>query len=126
MEQNPFAAPTDADRSKLTSPPKTDHFARVGVEVVKWEKMRLIYNFILVVVTIGCVFARLDWLDRPLQLMATLAFGAVAANLFYGAGTILGAYLAWIGYENRHFRWFVFICGSTLASALAIMTVVST
>ncbi len=125
MKQNPFASPPEmigASGPDEAGQAKARE-ARVGEEVIQWEKLRWIYNGILVMVTLMCLVARTDWFDAPLQLAVTLGFGGIAANICYGVGTILGAYLAWIGFNNRHFRLVVFVLGTSFASLLTALTI---
>ena len=125
MNQNPFASPPDTTGA---AGPDEEGLAkarvvRVGEEVIQWEKLRWVYNGILVLVTLMCLLARADWFTAPLALAATLGFGAVAANICYSVGTILGAYLAWIGFNNRHARLIVFGLGTSFASLLTALTI---
>ena len=125
MNQNPFASPPET--IGVDRPEEGVHaearVVRVGEEVIHWEKLRWIYNGLLAIVTLMCLVARIDWFAAPLSLASALVFGSIGANICYSVGTILGAYLAWVGYNNRHFRLIVFVLGSCFASLLTALTI---
>ena len=125
MNQNPFASPPESIGTDILEEgvQAEARVVRVGEEVIQWEKLRWVYNGLLVMVTLMCLAARIDWFSAPLSLASALVFGSIGANVCYSVGTILGAYLAWIGFNNRHFRLIVFVLGTSFASLLTALTI---
>jgi hypothetical protein len=85
-----------------------------------WEKLRLVYNAVLV------VFVLL--IPRPffdvLESLIFLAEGAFIANLCYCAGPVAEGYLALLGADRSRVRLVLFVLGTLLACALAAVAVV--
>ena len=75
---------------------------------LKWEKLRLPYNLILV----AFVFLLAPVLIRPtLTGMITLIGGCVGANILFLAGPAVEAYTCWIGFRQRFITPILFVAG---------------
>lgn len=87
-----------------------------------WEKLRIAYNAVLVVVTLLALAAtqQVDlWgLGVPLR-------GAIVANLLYFAGPAMETYVRWLGYDRTWPRWLLFLGGTALASLLAVSAIMA-
>jgi hypothetical protein len=87
-----------------------------------WEPRRLIYNFILVVVTAVCVVA--TWPHfRPALTLATLlplSVLALIANAFYCAAYFLDLPMqsSALGASRNRFRWGLWLLGTLFAMVL--------
>src|SRR4051812_17084832 len=85
-----------------------------------WEKLRVLYNAILVVESVGLganqlgvpAFARL------------LLGGAIVANLCFCAGIVAEGYLSLLGVPRRGARPVLFVLGTSLAMLLTAVSVV--
>ncbi|HUE74856.1 MAG TPA: hypothetical protein VMP01_28575 [Pirellulaceae bacterium] len=113
-------------------PPIEENPAVLSISAVKttaqevflaWEKLRLAYNIVLVLVTLGGLGIVGTEFVNWRQLAVTLAIDAIVANLCFCAGPCLEGYLAWIGAERRITRTIVFVLGTILASLLALVEV---
>ena len=79
-----------------------------------WEKLRLLYNGLFIVV----VLIRLEF-----NLLAIPFFvePAIYANLCFCAGPVAEGYLCWLGLPHQPCRWVVFWAGFFFTLALAIV-----
>ena len=68
--------------------------------LIRWERMRILYNLILIAIVVlpvgGGPMELPELADLPI-----LAVGAVLANLCYLAGPAAESYLAWLGLKSR-------------------------
>ena len=122
MNLNPYQTPV-ADLSPDVS--GSERFADVGRVVVSWEKLRFIYNGVLVLFTLLVVaFTWQIQMSRPLQVGARILAGAVIANVCFCAGPIVNGYLAWFGFYRRELTLVSFVCGTLFSMGLVIAVVV--
>lgn len=88
-----------------------------------WERGRIIYNAILLVVVFLWVVLSWPHFQPSLTLGSLLAMTALAvfANLCYSAAYLaeIGMRLAFPGVALRRFRWIIFVLGTLLAILLA-------
>lgn len=88
-----------------------------------WEKMRIAYNAILMMVVITMFTTR--WPESGSALSADLILAlfllAVAANVFYCAAYIVDVSAQYSGFRDtwRRHRWILFGVGATFASIIA-------
>jgi hypothetical protein len=82
---------------------------------IVWEKLRILYNAVLVLITLGVGFPHL----ADSRFWAQSVAGAVAANICYCLGPCLEGYLSLLGWPRAGARWFVFMVGTLLAAFLA-------
>lgn len=120
---DPYHAPTSIENTPDEQPRSLDELARRTF--FAWEKLRLIYVPILVVVTLAATspggFRQLT----EIEFWVTSAVGAVFANLAFFAGPIVETYVLWLGYRQRMLRPLLFVAGTVFASMLAVITVVA-
>jgi hypothetical protein len=103
------------------APERADTGATFSVKAIfrAWERLRLVYNAVLVLVVLLFLSEKREvepafWLFLVCQ--------AVAANLCFFAGPLAEWYLGWLGYRSRATRWVLFGAGLVLAVALAVVT----
>lgn len=91
----------------------------------RWERWRIAYNLVLVLLVGFLAFAGggtdSDWRRFAVQCI----LGAILANLCYFAGPITEACFQWLGFRHRALMPLLFIAGLVLASGLALMVVTS-
>ncbi len=90
---------------------------------LKWERLRLVYNAVLVVTVVvawarwgchhGCVHAGV-----PVFLIAR----AIMANVCFTAGPAVEAYASWLGCRARWLRPALFILGTLFAILLVVLS----
>jgi hypothetical protein len=104
----------------------TDHLPNIRVKeptfmevFFAWEKLRLIYNALLIIVVLAML---LQAGSSPLTAVF-FALHALAANLFFCAGPVGEGYLCWIGVSRQSSRWIVFCFGCVVAIALTVDSV---
>lgn len=86
---------------------------------VAWEKLRIPYNAILILITLGIGFSHVG----DVQFWLISGTGAVIANICYCLGPCLEGYLSLLGWPRSDARLFVFLAGTFLAAFLAVMVV---
>lgn len=96
------------------------HFA-----VKKWEKLRLLYNALLVPWTLLAIVAwRPNGFGEP-HFMADVIAGGLIANVSFCLGPVFEMYLVQLGANVRGVRTWLFAIGTAftaLAAVIAIMT----
>jgi hypothetical protein len=85
-----------------------------------WEKLRLLYNFVLTVRTLLLGASRLG--DR--RFWVTLLAGAAVANLCFCTGPCFEGYLNLLGLRRRETRGLLFALGLMLAMLLTAALVI--
>lgn len=98
---------------------------------VAWEKLRLLFNAILVVVSVLALVPRVLLFGQAFPLgpvsligyLALLPFGAVAANLAYCVGPTVEGYLVMLRIGRGFARAIVFTLGVIAGSMLAFVSV---
>lgn len=113
---NPYAAPAEAEIAYAPFPP-----GESAKEVfLAWERLRVIYNLILVGVSLLVGMARLT----ELSFWYFLIEGAVGANLCFCVGPVVEGYLTLIGINRDGSRMLLFVLG-TIASCLVAAAAIS-
>jgi hypothetical protein len=95
-----------------------------------WEKLRLLYIGILVLVTMAGyevtpMFVETGHSDavvearRSMVFLVALPFLAIAANLLYLFGPLLEVYLYFLERNHPFWRWLIFLLGMGLSALLA-------
>lgn len=105
---NPYQAPVQD--SPL--PVATSSFSIKAV-FIKWEKLRLVYNGLLIAETLLILLAT-GLIRFPLILFACV-FGAVVANGCYLLGPIIDSYAHWLGYRGNMLAGALFTTGMIVA-----------
>ena len=121
---NPYRAPattTSETEGSVCLDSRRERMQEIGEEFALWEKLRLVYNGILVVMSLICVIVRPAWLSRPFMLLGNLVGGAIGANVCYTVGVLASCYLAWMGFRNRTLTLVLFGLGTILAVVFATM-----
>lgn len=86
---------------------------------VAWERLRLVYNAVLIAVTLVLGARHLG--DERFQIR--LVEGAILANALFCAGIVAEGYLALLGFARRPCRITLFALGTLLAAGLAALSV---
>jgi hypothetical protein len=88
--------------------------------LIRWERLRIPYNLILIAIVIvpvgGGPVELPELADLPI-----LAVGAVLANLCYLAGPAAESYLAWLGLKSRWVTLALFAGGVLISFPLVYM-----
>ena len=123
--ENPYSAPiSDPLKSAAVEPAVvSDSIWPVAKRTfLAWEKLRLVYNGILIFMSVAYALAWSSLFTIEFWLVAI--FGAIVCNVCFMLGPILETYIAWLGFRTRELR-LVFLTLGTLATAgvaLAILT----
>jgi len=104
----PPLPPYDADVLEIDEAPTASEV------FFAWERLRLVYNAILVAVVL---FRRLGGEDLQVQFLVE---NALFANLCFCVGPVAEGYLVCIGLRRKAMRWLLFLGGSVLAAVGAI------
>jgi len=88
--------------------------------LIRWERLRILYNLVLTAVVILPVGGDPLTLPEPADL-PILAVGAVLANLCYLAGPAAESYLAWLGLRSRWVTLALFAGGVLISFPLVYM-----
>ena len=90
----------------------------------KWERLRVVYNLILLATTLGLMFMD-DLVGRvidPLFFLYLLT-RCVAANVLFMAGPGVESYASWLGLRHRATRPVLFALGVLLSLPLTIVSI---
>jgi hypothetical protein len=88
----------------------------------RWEKLRLLYNAVLIPWSVLNIMAFRPGGGDP-GLWEDVILGGLAANVCFCLGPVLETYLAWLGANPRAARGWLFALGTAftaLAAAVAI------
>jgi hypothetical protein len=85
-----------------------------------WEKLRIVYNVILSLVVLSCMF-RFSRSEVP--SLPYLTYCMLMANVCFCLGPVVEGYLAMLGTQRRIVRIAVFSVGTLFASLLASMVI---
>lgn len=117
---NPYSTPI-SQPSNLSS-----HQSEFKHVVVAWEKMRLLYNVILLLVGIIALFILINYYREStnMVLLQSLAF-ALAANLCFFAGPVCELYLRAFRHVSnaQSLRWILFTVGTLASLAPAVVMI---
>jgi hypothetical protein len=115
QDDNPYTAPSAALVASTT-----DHEASEFRLFLRWEKLRLLYNGILLTVTLLALVASpipRIWTAYPLISLVVLC---LAANVCYCLGPVINGYAYWFGLRNRLVTIFLFSAGTLFSVVLAL------
>ncbi len=84
-----------------------------------WEKLRIGYLAILILITLVPSLLAPRELWYSVRFWIRLAEGAVLANICYFAGPIIETYWTWLGFRGSWLRIVLFIVGTLFACLLA-------
>lgn len=113
MSLNPYAAPQLAEPDESDSLP-----AQALAPFLAWERLRIWYNTVLVVVVVLSVlpYPALWFSDR---LNFYCIEGAILANICFCVGLVTESYLRLVGWWHDYHRWALFVLGTLLTAFLA-------
>lgn len=90
---------------------------------LRWERLRVGYNLILLLVTLGCLFARWPEARAPWYGWFVICLiGAVMANLCFFAAPATETYLHWLGVRSRAVTTALFLLGVLVSIPLVFAT----
>ena len=119
---DPYQSPQTAT---AVESPETDPAApwpAVRRVFLAWEKLRLLYNAILVPWTLAGLVV--SWPPSGVVVAEVLVCG-ILANVLYLAAPTVESYVAWLGFESPLIRWGLFIAGTLFTMLLAAAYVFS-
>src|SRR5687768_12421764 len=92
---NPYQSPRGTEHHAETAP-EIDHSSASDV-FFAWERLRIWYNTVLLLVTL--IFLPAFWADwvEPRQVPAKLVGSALIANICFCIGPCAEGYLTWLG-----------------------------
>ncbi len=89
----------------------------------KWEKLRLLYNAILIPFVVGATLIfHTRWLGDS-SFWEDVIIGGIGSNVCFCLGPVLELYLVWLGANARTARGWLFALG-TAFTALAAFAVI--
>lgn len=117
---NPYATPVTALADHSPGLVDKSRYAAVGEVVVMWEKLRFLYNAIMIPFAI-LVFAMMFLTTRAVMQspLGILPIGGIFANLCFCAAPLVDGYLTWFGFRHRYITAFLFVCGTVSTMLLA-------
>ena len=123
MTENPYSTPSIDARSgiadsldaSMTSPSLS---AIAKPTFLAWERLRLIFIAVLGLLTLLLAGPNL----LKFRTLVLIAEGAIVSNVCFFAGPIVETYVRWLGYDRKWVRWCLFVGGTMLTAALAVVT----
>ncbi|REJ89226.1 MAG: hypothetical protein DWQ35_18565 [Planctomycetota bacterium] len=127
---NPYVPPTlEASSEAVPNAAPASDFSAADFSTVArstflaWEKMRILFNAILVVISLATAALMGPSSFQLFKFWGLAIFGAIVANLCYFAGPLLDTYVSWLGYPSRRLRWLLFAAGAFVGSLLAMVSI---
>ena len=119
---NPYVAPESisASAEDVEARQPEPFSVRARSIFLAWERLRLIYNGVLVfVVLLLAIQSSASVLLDP-RFWGTALAGAVMANVCFFAGPVVETYVSWLGFRSTALRTILFVLGTALACILAV------
>lgn len=122
-EPNPFSAPIAEAADVFGDLAANGPHATLGLIAkrvfLEWEKLRVLYNGLLIVVTLLLGSSHLN----TIEFWGAAVVGGVICNVCFFLGPIVETYVTWLGFRTRWLRWLFFVSGTlfTMAGAAAAM-----
>jgi hypothetical protein len=123
---NPYASPmpseppsAEACPAELLSPADR-RCLTIGRVIVRWEKLRMLYNVILTAeaaILVGIA----PFGGSRVDMVKHIILGGIVANVFFCAGPVVNAYLVWLGTHSRVISWLLFVMGTGLSMLLGLI-----
>lgn len=124
---NPYSAPpieAKPNEEVASSEPTTlGHTARRTF--IAWEKLRLIYNGVLIALTLTVALINVGETLFNLEFWLNCIAGAIGANICFVIGPILETYVNWLRGESKQLRTLLFVAGTLLSALFALAGVLS-
>lgn len=106
--------------------PRSPFMNELRATFLYWERLRIIYNAVLVVLTCTMVFGfRPDLASDP-GFWAGAVLAAVAANVCFFLGPIADCYVCWLGYHSRIVTYGLFGVGMAFATLVTLVAAMLT
>lgn len=120
MSENPYSASAIEEPINASNSIHADSLSAIARRTfLAWEKLRVIYVGLLAIITIGMIAGSGKF---PWHAAVAVVFGAVVCNLCFFAGPIIETYVVWLGFRQPWPRWLMFISGTFLSAAAAVVT----
>jgi hypothetical protein len=111
---NPYASPLTSGEKPASSDSGEVFFG--------WERLRVVYNGVLVSLTLLCGFGSL----ADPKFWSTAVFGAILTNVCFCVGPVLEGYATWFaGRRVQWVRWGLFLLGQLFAAGLACTVILN-
>jgi hypothetical protein len=118
-QANPYSAPQSLESVSFLNEPELSLLTLARSVFICWEKLRIVYCGLLMVVTMF-ILGIFDNEDRRIVIL--IIKGAIAANVLYFAGPIIDTYVRWLSYKSAWPRWLLFCSGTLLAMFLTAVS----
>ena len=117
---NPYQSPQfDSGDASQANPATQQESARAVF--LAWEKLRLVYNGLLGIISLLFGVTKLG----DLTFWEFLVGGALAVNVGFCLGPVAEGYLALMGAPRHIARWVIFVPGTLLSCFVAIVCVLT-
>lgn len=124
--QNPYAAPTQVNSGASLLGFKIEiSSSGIVATVLRWERLRLLYNAALVILVLLLSFTMVPQNLREFGYWAAGLRGAVIANISFVAAPIAELVATFLGIWRSGFTQVVFALGVSFAALLATWCVLS-
>ena len=124
---NPFSSPIAEDSIETSKPIKSE--ASFGSQAkaifLAWEKLRIVYNLVLAVLTLLMGIILLGEYAMSIQFWVMVVQGAIISNVCFFAGPIVETYVCWIGFRFDWLRTSLFVLGLLFTALAAAATIAS-
>ncbi len=91
---------------------------------LKWERLRLFYNLILLIIFLVFMIGKIETFRNP-ALVIVWFFEAIGANICFFAAPITESYAYWLGVKGRRVTIVLFVCGILVSIPLVIVSVLA-
>ena len=124
--KNPYQSPQTTDGYGAEAAEKgiwhaTDaKYMMLGRLVVTWEKLRVPYNLVLILVVLAMTAGAPAWYLPAPYFFWHLCFGSVIANVCFLAGPAVDGYLSWFVLRHPAVTTLLFLAGTGLAAFFAV------
>lgn len=100
---------------------KNTFWAEVRATFLQWEKLRIVYNAVLVALTCIATFGlKPDLAIDPGFWLGAVAAG-LAANVCFFIGPMAECYIRWLGYRSPVLTYGLFGAGMAFSSAVTLV-----
>jgi hypothetical protein len=125
ISSNPYEPPLHpCAKDDPNAPPKRVR-CDFGIVIGRWEKLRLVYNGLLVLLVLGTTFVAFPQHAGFPEYWMSIAAGAVAANVCYFLGPLIEGYVTCFGGWHFVLTILLFCAGTLLAAGLAVASIAS-
>jgi hypothetical protein len=118
---NPYASPIN--EAVKTKSRKLQGYFDFGVVIRRWEKLRLYYNGILVVIVLAASLILCPQKLLSIEYCAALILGGIVSNVCFFAGPALEGYGTYFKIWNPVMSYMLFAAGLLLTAIGAILNI---